>query len=263
MNLILLSICFIFVYQCQETLSLITPTRVASELLTVKNDRFARSFTGLRRKRQLDSLTCVSECFGPLKEVTDGAVVASGQKNPDLVFNLEKLGQLCNASQEVQNCTEGCGNSNLKKAFQVMIDKLAHVCVDNVDRFESYIPCYLDSREENSKVCDARCGDPEDKLKALQRRQIIATLTRDREGMIQIMGEICQLTSCVTTCESEVISRVCGDDGLAKLRNKFAIAKVAELQQLKETFEANGAKRYWPEQCNDLINIYMEDGGEA
>lgn len=244
MKLILLSVCLVLALECQQIFSL-SPARVALDILGANNGPFVGRFGGVRRKRQLDSVICITGCFGPMNEVTEGADVTSGQMNPDLFFDLEKLGQFCNASQEVQDCTDECPNSDLKKVLQVCFDIFDHVCVDNRQQFESYIPCYQESQEEKSRVCDARCGGAEE-VKALQRRQAIAQLTGDVEELSQIMGETCELTSCVKSCESEVIGRVCQDEGTAKLLEKFGIA---QFQQLKDAFEAKGISRYWPEQC--------------
>lgn len=251
MKLILLSFCLVFVLQCQEILSL-SPSRAALDILGANNERFVGRFGGLRRKRQLGSMSCINECFGPLEEVTEGADVTSGQMNPDLFFDLEKFGQLCSANQEVQDCIDECSNSDIKKVIQVVFDIFDHFCVDNRKEFESYIPCYQESQEEKSRVCDARCGGVEE-LKSIQRRQAVAKLTGDIEEMSELMGEACDLTSCVKSCESEVISRVCEDEGPAKLLESFGIA---QFQHLKKFFKTNKISRYWPEQCTDLIDTY-------
>ncbi len=64
------------------------------------------------------------------------------------------------------------------------------------------------------------------------------------------------MVTCEKTCETEVMTEVCGSEDPGKLLETFG---TQQYRQMEERFESTGISELWPESCTEMIEKFPVD----
>lgn len=119
-----------------------------------------------RRKRRIDSgklvggradasTRCIIGCTNQLKRATEKCktvLTDSATGSIKIHGNMTLFNQVCSAARPSVECFDRCPPSTLKTQIQPSVEPLRYMCIDHIQDFNEYAPCYqkVETRTQRS-----------------------------------------------------------------------------------------------------------------
>uniref|UniRef100_A0A915L6K8 Uncharacterized protein n=1 Tax=Romanomermis culicivorax TaxID=13658 RepID=A0A915L6K8_ROMCU len=161
-------------------------------------------------------------------------------------YNVSAFEKFCKVYPSLPARLKLCPYSPTLSMAQTVLKLFSFFCVDHLNDFKKYIPCYQKSNDALSKTCDSNC-QPVGANNSSIGHQGKKNVTMD--DLKVILKQDCDFVDCEIKCKSIALKAQCGDDSVKLVKQTVSII----FSILLDIAKNNNMSSVWNSKCQSLI----------